>query len=663
MTPSSASAAVPSLAARRVLSRFGTAKDFDVRVASTWVLVGAIVLYLALDGGGYDLVVRNQVGVIVWWTIVVAALFGLVPSHVTRLAWVALALLAAFAVWTAIAVTWSHSSERSLAELSRVACYLGIFVVGIAVHRDRDSALRHTAAAVGTAIALVALIALLSRLRPGTFSGSAQSGAFLPGIQGRLGWPLNYWNGLAALVALGVPLLLAIATSARRLWAQALAAAALPMVALCGYLTFSRGGAIAASAGLIVFFLLARDRIPKVLTGLVAAGGSAVLIVGAVHRSAIENGASGALARHQGRELLVALVLVCLGVGLAQAGIGLAVRHGTPPRLLRVPPRRALWVSIAAVLCAVIIALALGAPSKLSHTWRDFKQQDSSALHTNNLSRFGSASGNGRYQYWKVSVDASSQHRLGGWGPGTFPLVWLPKSTNADFVQNAHSLYVETLLEDGVIGLALLAGLFVVLIVALGRSAWRGRYELRSYGAAGTAACVAFAVSAAFDWVWQIPVLPACFLLIGGAALAPGRRSAVTSGGRGLVLRAGMVACAVAALVAITIPLSDTTAVRQSQAAAASGDTASALGYAEAATQIEPYAASAQLQKALVLEERDQIAPALAAIRNASGDEPLNWQVWLVRSRVEAEAGHPALSLLAFKRAKSLNPHSGLFSQ
>jgi Tfp pilus assembly protein PilF len=139
--------------------------------------------------------------------------------------------------------------------------------------------------------------------------------------------------------------------------------------------------------------------------------------------------------------------------------------------------------------------------------------------------------------------------------------------------------------------------------------------------------------------------------------------AAVRPSGRRLVLRGATAVVALAALVAIVIPLSDTNAVRQSQAAAASGDMASALGYAQAATQIEPYAASAQLQKALVLEQRDQIAPALESIRNATSDEPLNWQVWLVRSRVEAEAGHPSLSLQAFQRARSLNPHSQLFSK
>ena len=143
---------------------------------------------------------------------------------------------------------WSLSSERSLEELSRVTFYLGLLLLALAIHRDREPAVRHTVDAVAVAVTVVACVALASRLRPDLFPAAAQTASFLPGTAGRLGWPLNYWNALAALLALGLPLLLAIATSARTLWAQATAAAAIPMVTLCGYLTFSRGGAVAASS-------------------------------------------------------------------------------------------------------------------------------------------------------------------------------------------------------------------------------------------------------------------------------------------------------------------------------------------------------------------------------------------------------------------------------
>lgn len=648
-------------------SPFGRALGrVDRRALATWALAGGLVLYLALDGGGYDLVVRSQVGVIVWWTVLVGAAWGLLPvARLTRAAWVSLGLFGGFVVWTAIASTWSLSSANSLAELSRVASYLGVLLLAVAIHRDRESAVRHTLHAIAVAVAVVAGLALLSRLRPSLFAAAQQTSAFLPGTQDRLGWPLNYWNALAALIALGIPLLLAIATSARTLRAQAAAAGAIPMVVLCGYLTLSRGGALAAAAGLIAFIALAPDRIPKLATLLVAAAGSAALIAGAVHRSALEHGFTNSAASHQGATLLVAVVLVCAGVALVQAGIGLAVRHGTPHRWLVVPKWRARVLLAGAATVAIAVALAAGAPSRLSHAWQDFKNPKAAALSEDTLARFGTVSGNGRYDYWVAAVHATGGHVLGGNGPGTFALLWPPRAPYYSSVINAHSLYVETLADVGVVGLGLLIGLFVLVIGAAVRLATRTRYEARARAAAVAAACIAFSVSAAFDWIWQVPVLPVALLLLAASVLAPTRKTPSTSArsAGAPVLRLGLIAVALACLAAIAVPLATTNAVRQSQAAATAGNTSVALTDARAAARIEPGAASPQLQSALVLELQGNFSDAAAAARKATVDEPDSWSTWLVYSRLEAEAGHARASVAAYRRARSLNPRSPLFSR
>lgn len=649
---------------------------FDAAALSVWGLVGAIVLYMAIDGGGYDLVVRSQVGVLVWWIVLVTAAFGLLPvARLTRTGWAALALFGGFVAWTALASTWSLSSERSLQELSRVACYLGVLVLGITIHRDRDRAIRTTVNALATAIVLVAALALASRLRPDLFPAAQQTASFLPGAQQRLGWPLNYWNALAALVAFGLPLLLVIASSARTLAAQAAAAAGVPLLALCGYLTFSRGGALAAAVGLIVFLVLASDRIPKLSTALLAAAGSAALIAGATHRGAIESGLANAAARHQGDTLLVAVILVCAGVALAQLALGLAARHGTPPRWLVVPRRRAGQLLAAGIVICFVGALLAGAPTLVSHAWRDFKRPNAAALSQNSITRFASASSNGRYDLWKVAVSSSSGHLLGGAGPGTFQLLWLPRAPYFSYVQNAHSLYFETLAEVGIIGLGLLVAFFLLVIGAALRCVLRARQDTRTRAAGAAAALLAFSVSAASDWVWQVPALPAAFLLLAAAVVAPGsdvrhpdRGEHATSsprrwGGRLSAggFRVGAVMLAVACLLVIAVPLAITTAERRSQAAVSSSDPALALAAARAATRLEPGAASAQIQLALVLELGGDVKGALAAARSATIDEPSSWSAWLVRSRVAAEAGRPAASVAAYRRARSLNPRSPVF--
>ncbi len=641
----------------------------DLRAAAIWVLAGGLVLYLAVDGGGYDLIVRNQAGVVVWWVVIVGAAAGVLPvGRLGRLAWAGLALFGGFAIWTALASTWSISSERSLQELSRVACYLGVLVLGLAIHRDRESAVRHTISAVGSAVAVVAGLAVLSRLRPDMFSAAGQTGAFLAGTHGRLVWPLNYWNALAALMALGLPLLLAIATSARTLRSQALAAGAIPLVALCAYLTFSRGAALAAGAAIIVFVALATDRIPKLATMLVAGVGSAVLIAGAVHRTAIEKGLTNAAAHHQGATLLVAVVLVCAGVAVVQVGIGLAARHGTPPRALQVPIRTAAVALAAALVLVLLVALAAGVPSRLSHAWTDFKKPVSASLHTNTLNRFGVVNGNGRYQMWQVAGDVAGLHPLRGSGPGTFQLLYQPRAPDGSYIVNAHSLYLETLDEDGAVGLALLVGFFVLVLGAAVSLVVRSRDEARTRAAAVTAAMVAFLFSAAVDWVWQIPALPVAILLLAAAVLAPPRRSdsdpqGTRRAGVGSIAgRVAMVLAGVLSLVAIGVPLATTNDVRQSQAAAAAGNTTLALADAQQAARVEPGASSPRLQEALVLETQGRFSDAAAAANRAIANEPGNWQNWLVLSRIEAERGDSAGAVAAYRRARGLNPRSGLFA-
>jgi hypothetical protein len=642
-----------------------TLPRFEPEAVRAWALAGTVVLYLSVDGGGYDLVVRSQVAIVVWWIVLVGAAWGLLPlTRWTRVAWFALGLFGGFVLWTALATTWSLSSERSVDELSRVACYLGLLVLGISIHRERGRAVRHTIHAVAAAIALVALLALATRVRPELFGAAHQTASYLPGTEGRLGWPLNYWNALAALLALGLPLLLSIATSARTLPAQAAAAAAISVVTLCIYLTFSRGGAVAAGAGLLAFFAFSPERVAKLATALVSAAGGAVLILAAEHRPALEQGLTNAAARDQGDTLLVAVIVVCAGVALAQTGVGLAARHGTPARWLTFTRDRAPALVLGALAAGIVVALLAGAPSRLSHAWQDFKHPNAAALRADSIARFGNASGNGRYDYWKVAVDSTGGHVLAGSGAGTYQLLWSMRAPYFSYVQNAHSLYLETLAETGVAGLALLVSFLLVVLGAAARLCVRSSYEARARAAGVTGALIAFLVAASSDWIWQVPALPAAFLLLAAAVLAPGSpgRGGLAKGVSRCV-RLGAAVIAVASLVAIAVPLATVSKVRASQAAVVSGDLARALADARAAARLEPGAPSAELQLALVLELQGDVPGALTAAHRAASDEPSNWSTWLVVSRLEAEAGRPAASLAAYQRSRALNPRSPLFRQ
>jgi tetratricopeptide (TPR) repeat protein len=184
--------------------------------------------------------------------------------------------------------------------------------------------------------------------------------------------------------------------------------------------------------------------------------------------------------------------------------------------------------------------------------------------------------------------------------------------------------------------------------------------DLRVAGAAITAALVAFALSAAVDWVWQVPVLPVAVMLLGAAVLVPGagRPGRIR---RNWPTRVALVACALLCLVAIGIPLAATSALRSSQAAASAGELATAAADAASAVRLEPDGAAARLQLALVDEAQGDLNAAVAQARRSAADEPANWQPWFVLSRLQAESGHAGAALASYRHARSLDPHSPLF--
>lgn len=633
-------------------------RRIDPQAISVWLLAFGLVVYLSLKGGGYDAVIRNQTGIAVWWIVLAGVGVGVLPRRRPgRLALTALGLLAAYAVWTGLSLAWSESPERSSDDLGRIATYLGIFALALSV-RDSKGA-RRLVAALGSAVAVVALVGLASRLHPAWFPDASETARFLPGARSRLAYPLNFWNGLAALVAIGLPLVLHLATASRSIAARAVAAGALPALALTIFFTFSRGGTIAAIAGLALFVALTSDRAPKLLTALIAATGSAILIVAATQRDALENGLLNEAARHQGNELLAMTIVVCAGVALLQAGLSLALRHERAPRLPALGPREVRIILGGVLVAAVIAAVAVDLPGRASNAWGEFKSPDSPGGGAGRLESF---QGNGRYQYWEAALDESRSETLAGTGSGTFEFWWSRNGSIGGFVRDAHSLYLETLGELGVIGFLLVVGFLGVVLAGGAIRALDAVPQRRAQMAAALGGCLAFCVAAAFDWVWELAAIPIAFLLLASVLLTAGDRR---GDGPGLATpwRVGAAIVAIAAIVAVAVPLSSTMLLRESQAEARTGDLTAALEAAHTGRDARPFAASPRLQEALVLELGGHLGGAAAAAREATEREETNWRNWLVLSRIEAERGRAAAAVGAYRRARALNPHSALFVQ
>jgi hypothetical protein len=635
----------------------------DLPAIGGWALGFALVGYLSLANGGYETVVRDQVGVAVWWLVLLGALAGLVPGRLPRPAWLAVGLLAAFCLWTGLATTWSESKERTVTELGRNATYLGLLVLALAA-QSRTGA-RNVLAGVACAIAGVGCLAVLSRLHPAWFPRNDQ--AQYLGNARRLAYPLNYWNGLAALLAMGVPLLLAFAGGARRIAVQASAAAAVPVLVLGIWLTLSRGGALALGVGMIAFLALAPDRVARVATVAVCAAGSAIVVAAADARPLVQDAARTAQAHDQAHELLAVVVLAAAGVGLVQVAIGLAARHAIRPAWLCPSRRQTAALMAVAVAVAAATAVAAGAPAALQNTWDEFRAPPSTVAGTSErdlLARLQSATSRGRYQYWEAAADAQRTDPWRGIGPGTFELWWARNGTTQGFVRDAHSLYAESLGELGLVGLALVAGVLLTLLVVGAARALRAPPELRILLAGATATIAVFATTAAYEWVWELAALVSAMLVVGAAVLAgtttppppepPSRR-------RARVPRLIVAIFALAALPAVAVPLASAVAVRGSQRAVHDGRLAEALHEAADAERLQPYAATPWLQQALIAEEGGDLGTARTAVRNATSREPTNWRPWLIRARIEALAGNGASAVDAYRRARALNPRSAIF--
>jgi hypothetical protein len=637
------------------------ARRIDWNGVSIWLLGFGLVAYLGLKGGGYDALVHDQVGIAVWWVLLATVAVGALPRRrLGALAWAALGLFTAFAAWTALSLTWTESVERTTADLARDATLLGVFAIALFA-RDSKGA-RRMVAAVGTGIAFVSIVALLSRLHPAWFPEAEQTARFLSGGRERLSYPLHYWNAVAALVAIGLPLMLYVATCARSVLLRALAAAALPAMGLTAFLTLSRGGIAAAIVALAVFLALTSDRLPKFLTTAVAGAGGAILIAAVTQRDALREGLLNSAAHQQGNEMLAMTIVVCAGVGLLQAGISLPLVHDMRPRWTFPSRRQALAFALTGLLAAVLAAAALNAPGRASDAWAEFKRGDSPG---SGAQRLGSVAGQGRYQYWRSAAKENGTRPLTGTGSGTFEYWWNREGDIRSVVRDTHSLYMQTLGELGIVGIALLAAFLLAVLLGGTRAAIRASRRGRATLAAAVAGCVAFCVTATFDWMWQIPVLPVAFLLLASVLVATTVRSSQSGGPAALrgPLRAVFALVAIAAIVVIAIPLASTVLVRQSQADARTGNLAAALDAAKSAQNAQPGAATPRLQQALLLETEGNLPLAATAARAATEREPTNWRTWLVLSRIEAQRGRARASLRAYRKARSLNPHSPLFAQ
>lgn len=617
------------------------------------VAAGVTVVY-ALRGGTYDIVVRQESGVVAWWVLALGTATGVLPrARPPAPAFVVLGILGALTCLTAVSLKWTESDERTVYELARVVHHTGYFALAIAL-LDRNT---WSAAAAGLATGAVGVcgIALCIRLAPDAFPADSVRASF---GGNRLNQPLNYWNAVAAWGAMSTALALAWSAHVRQVAWRAAALTAVPVAVTVTYLTYSRAGAIGTALALVAVLAFSRNRFTALVHAIVAAGGAvvAILAVRAAPAIADAKGDEGA------GKVIAALAIAAVACSVV-AWLTSTAEADDRWRLPRWPALGALVVG----LVAFAVAAAITGPSLANRGWEAFRSQDG-PTSTDPAARLTTLGGN-RYNLWASALDSSRDQRWKGIGPGAWEFWWNRDARDPEFVRDAHSFYLEAFSELGwpglVASIALVLALLGCGVMAAVATRRAGSAEAGA-AAACAAACAVFLFHAGVDWMWESTAVAVLALgLAAAAAMAlaePFRWGRVASRGWRVGLRAALVVVALVAI-AVQLPvLAGTSRTRASQEAAAAGGTEAGVASQEA-IEIQAWAATPYVQRALLAELAGDLEAAERDVRRAIEREPTNWRHPLLLARVLAERGRPSQALAAYRRGKALRPLSALLAR
>ncbi len=166
-------------------------------------------------------------------------------------------------------------------------------------------------------------------------------------------------------------------------------------------------------------------------------------------------------------------------------------------------PRHAGSIAAAIVVACFVAFLLLGA------------KEHSGAKLPGGAARLTSLQSN-RYDYWRIALRAFDAEPLHGVGGGGWAVYWLRYRPIDSGAADAHSLYIQTAAELGVVGVLLLAAFFGGVVLAA-REALRADPNLAAGPIAG---CLVWATHAAVDWDWEMPAVTLLAILLAGGLLA-----------------------------------------------------------------------------------------------------------------------------------------------
>jgi tetratricopeptide (TPR) repeat protein len=452
---------------------------------------------------------------------------------------------------------------------------------------------------------------------------------------GRLAFPISYTNAQAAMYLIAFwP---AIALAARRrthVLLRSFGVGAATAVLAGWLLAQSKGAVIALVVSAVVFFALSPMRlrvlvptlIPVALVAIASGPLTAPYRAGddVVEQTAIQHGGTTML-------WLTALG-VAVGFVYAVADRRVTVSARTN-RLLGIVALAAVAASLVAGVSAFLVTVDKPADF-FADRWNALKHTPAGDPNSTHLLTLGS----NRYDYWRVALGEFRDHPLAGDGARSFGPVYLQKRESPETPARAHSLPIEVLMEDGIVGFVLLCGAIGVPLALAARRARRRRVA----AAAAFAGGLYWLVHALGDWIWTFPAAGVPFFVLLGIGASSGDEALL----RRRKARPGAVAALIVALVAFTpVWLSATLTSRGTQTGSLND-----LRWAE---RFDPLSVEPLVARALLAPTaRDRILP----LEKAIDKQPRSAAIQFLLGEAYLEADRRAEAVRALEEAERLDP-------
>jgi hypothetical protein len=552
-----------------------------------------------------------------------AACAGLLPwPQLGRAGGACVLLLVLLVVWQAVSVVWSIAPDRSWAYANRGVVYLAFLALGLFV----AAAIRRAPSFLASVLSLFVAAALAWALAGKIAPGLTEDG----GRIARLRVPVGYWNGLALLLGLGLPLGLWLASDRGRSHLLRAAAAAFIVALAVGLvLTYSRGGILAAIAAVLVWLALDRRRIESVVALLLAAPFAAGVLVFALDRPGlVDDGQEFATRSSDGKAFALAL-----GLALAAsftAGYGASRLEATRPlsEARRARISRVFKLTVVGLAAAGALALIVRAPATAD--WFE-RQADEFAnppteLVTQEPGRLTSLSSNNRWAWWNEAWDAFEAAPLAGIGASSFPTAHRILRSDQLTVTTPHDFPLQLLAETGIVGALLGCGAAVAALVGIACALRRLDGTERRAATALAAGVVAFGLHALVDFDWDFVALAAPVLMALGVLFVAGRQPALAR--RALGLTPLPVALFAAALVSLGAPWLAERRVDDAYATLESGRPADALETASGARSLNPLSLDPLFARAAAEVVLGDVEAARATLIRAVELQPLDADAW-----------------------------------